>query len=162
MPRTTTYTNVVLVIAKMETWFVWETDRKKPNKALKALAVTGIGEGDLIGPIEVERVPAKHGLDKIAVSSTRVLAAAFRTPEGTAIRRCTLSADGASPVRAGPTIARKEELADLKWSSDGVLYAAFETSENEIELLRVDDDRYSVVATHSQPKNERCGTGIFL
>jgi hypothetical protein len=140
--------------AKTETWFVWETDREKPDRTLKALAVTGVGEGELVGPITVEKVPGKHDLDKVAVSYTRVLAAAFRTPKGTTIRRCTLGADGASPVTAGPTIPGNHELADLKWSPDGVLYAAFEKSENEVALMRVDERGYSEIGTHSQPKKD--------
>jgi hypothetical protein len=137
-----------------ESWIAWETSRGKPGNTLKVLGVTGTQRGDVIGPITIEQIPVKDGYFYAAVSGKRVLAVGLQTPEGITIHRCTLGATAASEVKVGPTIPEKTALTELKWSPDGELYALFAATENSVELARVDGDKFTVVATHTQPKDE--------
>ncbi|MHC4621529.1 MAG: hypothetical protein ACYTEQ_27625 [Planctomycetota bacterium] len=137
-----------------ETWFVWEADRKSPNKTLKALCLKGITAEQLTGPLEIERVPSERQLQIVAVSRDGTIAVNFRYRKHSRVHFYFMRKNASFESKLGPVLNGTTEFEDMQWSPETALYAVREIGDNDIELLRLTAQSCESVAKYSQPPEQ--------
>lgn len=135
-------------------WLFWDWSGQEETR-ISALRIAGTTESDYFGPVDLLSLGSKRIIQSQAVSADEHIALNITDGNYQDGRVYLItSTDGWKTVQTQKTteLQGDTEFDDLRWSPRGDLYACRVSDDNLVELLHLQDQTWTVKASHRQPE----------